>query len=126
MAATIDVQPEILNLELYAGDGVSIRFTCRNKLGAPLDLTGTVRAHIRVTRLAADPPVVIFTSNMVDAYAGVVILSLTGAQTQELVDDPSATGGKFTGVWDVEWDPSGSEPYTICQGQVECVVDVTR
>lgn len=122
----ISTQPQVVNLSLYAGDGVTIRFTCKNSAGAPVDLTGTITSQIRVQRLDADPAIVEFTANLVDAYKGIVVLSLTGDQTRELIDQPTAKAGKFVGVWDVQWTPSTSEPYTICQGTVECVADVTR
>ena len=121
MADTISNQPKFLDLLLYAGDGVTIKFTCKDSAGAPVDITGTVNAQIRAARLS-DPPLVEFASNLVDAYNGIVILSLTGDQTQSLI----TTAEKFTGVWDVQWTPASSEPYTICQGKVECGADVTR
>jgi hypothetical protein len=124
--AGLSVVPQVLDLSLYAGDGIRIRFTCKDKAGAPVDITGTVKAQIRVERLAADPPITEFSSNLVDAYQGIVILSLTGEQTKSLLDQPTASSGKFVGVWDVQWTPNESEPYTLCQGKVECVSDVTR
>lgn len=123
---SINVQPDILNLALYAGDGFSLRLLCTNGAGAPVDITGAVTAQVRLTHIADDPPLVSFAANMVDAWQGIIVLSLTGAQTRLLSDDPSSLAGKFTGVWDVQWAPSGSQPRTLCQGEVECVSDVTR
>jgi hypothetical protein len=120
--AVINLQPQVLDLVLYAGDGVELRFICQTPAGAPIDVTGGVRAQIRVDRLSDDPPVADFTVGLVDAYQGVVVLTLTGDQTQDLVE-PS---GKFVGVWDLEWDASTDEPRTLVQGRVECVADVTR
>jgi hypothetical protein len=77
-------------------------------------------------RLDPDPPIASFAVNAVDAYAGKVVLSLTGQQTADLSKHPSAKSGKFVGVWDLQWAPSGSEPRTMCQGKVECTADVTR
>ncbi len=122
----IDLQPEVLDLQLYAGDGVEFRLICTDKAGAPVDLNGTVKAQIRLTRLAADPPLATFNTNVTDAYLGIVVLSLTGAQTAALANDSSASAGKFNGVWDIQWTPSGKQPRTLCQGKVECVTDVTR
>lgn len=122
----INVQPKILNLKLYAGDGFSFKVVCTDSVGAPIDLTGTVIAQIRLTPPASGSPIVEFSSNMVDAYLGIVTLSLTGDQTKELSDHSSAVHGKFNGVWDLQWDPAESEPRTLCQGKVECVSDVTR
>lgn len=122
LAGVINVQPQILDLALYAGDGVSFRLICTDADGAPIDVTGAVKAQIRLERLTEDPALAEFSANMVDAYQGVVVLSLTGEQTQDLVE-PS---GKFVGVWDIQWTASGGQPRTLCQGKVECVTDVTR
>lgn len=120
--ATINVQPSVLDLVLYAGDGVEFRLICTDSDEAPVDITGSVEAQIRTDRLSTDPPIVEFTVGMVDAYQGIIVLSLTGEQTQALVGDT----GKFTGVWDVAWEPAGAHSRTLCQGKVECVADVTR
>lgn len=123
--ASINLQPQVLDLDLYAGDGVSLRFTCLDKDQEPVDVTGTVRAQIRTARLDTDPPIVTFAVNVTDAYIGIVVITLTGDQTQELLD-AAATPGRFTGVWDLEWDAADDEPRTLCQGAVSCVADVTR
>jgi hypothetical protein len=125
MANQINLQPQVLDLELYAGDGVEFRLKCTDGAGAPIDVTGTVKAQVRLDRLV-DPPIVEFTVNAVDAYLGIIVLSLTGAQTAQLSTDPSSKGGKFVGVWDVQWTPAGKQPRTLCQGKVECATDVTR
>lgn len=126
MASQINVQPQVLNLELYAGDGVKFRLICTDADGDPIDITGNVNAQIRLNRTTDTDPIVEFTSSLVDAYHGIVVLSLTGAQTRELVEDPSTKAGTFIGVWDIQWTPSIEEPRTLCQGTVECVADVTR
>ena len=127
MAGQINLQPQVLDLILYAGDGVSFRLKCTDKAGAPVEVTGSVEAQIRLNRSKAESSIVEFSAEMQDAYNGIIVLSLTGDQTQALVDHPSVnSSGKFTGVWDVQWEPSGLEPRTLCQGAVECVADVTR
>jgi hypothetical protein len=126
MASQIDLRPEVLDLYLYAGDGVELPITCTDGAGAPIDVTGAVNAQIRLGRLTPDPPLVSFSINSVDAYQGKVILTLTGDQTAQLSADPSSKNGKFVGVWDIQWTPANSEPRTLCQGKVECVADVTR
>lgn len=122
----INVQPQVIDLALYAGDGISFRLICTDLAGAPVDITGEVNAQIRLTPITDDPPIVEFAANLTDAYLGIVVLSLTGDQTKELSDHESSKAGKFTGTWDIEWDPTDSEPRTLCQGKVECVSDVTR
>lgn len=124
--ANINIQPAVLDLQLYAGDGVEFRLICTDSGNAPVDISGVVEAEVRVDRLVADPPVVEFTCDLTDPTNGIVVLSLTGEQTQQLIADPSTSKGKFTGVWDVQWTPTGLEPRTLCQGKIECVADVTR
>jgi len=126
MANQINLQPQVLNLSLYAGDGVEFRLVCKDGSGDPIDITGTVTAQIRLDRLEATDPIVEFTVGMVDSYQGIVVLSLTEDQTRALVTDPSAKAGKFLGVWDIQWSPANTPPRTLCQGTVECVADVTR
>jgi len=126
MANRIDLTPDVLDLMLYAGDGVEFRVLCTNGSGAPVDISGSVSAVVRLERLTPDPPIVAFAVNLVDAYLGKIILSLTGDQTMQLAMHPSSKAGKFIGVWDLQWTPAGSQPRTMCQGKVECVVDVTR
>lgn len=126
MANTINLQPQVLNLALYAGDGVEFRLVCTDADGDPIDITGSVSAQIRLNRTTDTAPIVEFTTGMVDAYQGIIVLSLTGDQTQDLIEDSSTKAGKFTGVWDIQWSPATGQPRTLCQGSVECVADVTR
>jgi hypothetical protein len=119
--AVINVQPSALDLALYAGDGIEFRLICTDTDGEPIDITGVVQAHIRQNRSDTDP-LAEFTIGLTDAYLGIIVLSLTGDQTQGLVN----SSGKFAGVWDVGWEPADALPRTLCQGKVECVADVTR
>lgn len=125
MASQINVQPQVLDLYLYSGDGFKMNLTCKTPDGDPVDLTGAVKAEIRDDRLhPTDPPLVSFVVDLVDAYLGIAKLSLTAADTLALTDH--VAGNTYTGVWDVAWDPADDEPRTLVQGKVECVVDVTR
>jgi hypothetical protein len=124
--ASINLQPDVLDLSLYAGDGVDLRMVCTDSKGDELDLSGAVDAQIRIDRLDQVDPIAVFSVNTVDAYEGVVVLSLTGDQTRALSQDPSSKQGVFSGVWDVQWTKVGAEPRTLCQGKVECVADVSR
>jgi hypothetical protein len=112
----VSVVPQAVDLALYAGDGVALRLSV-SSLGAPLALTGAVTAQVRSSRDDASVPVD-FTVDLAEADAGIVGLTLTGAQT--------ATLGAFKGAWDAQWHPLGGEPRTIVQGAVTCVLDVTR
>lgn len=124
--AQIALVPETLDLVLYAGDGIQFKLTCVDETNAPINLTGTVEAQIRLDRLTpTDPPLAEFGVDLTGAASGEVILSLTGLQTQDLLNG-AAKPGKFTGVWDVQWTATGSEPRTLCQGKVDCNADVTR
>lgn len=121
---TLNFRPTILNLLLYAGDGLSIKLTCKDKVGNAIDISGSVTAQIRVDRIHPnDPPLASFTVSLVDAYLGIIGLSLTGAQTLSLLGEGE---NKFTGVWDVQWTPDQLQIRTLVQGSVECVADVTR
>lgn len=124
--ASISIQPPVLDLSLYAGDGISFRLICKDETGNQVNVSGAIEAQVRVDRATTSSPIVEFAADMTSANAGIISLSLTGAQTQELVDDPSTSKGKFTGVWDVQWTASGKQPRTLCQGKVECMADVSR
>ena len=128
MPSQISVQPSLLDLLLYAGDGIKFKLICTNNADPPepVVITGDVAAQIRVDRQSADPPLAEFSSDMTTADVGEIILSLTGDQTRNLMDGPGLVKGKFVGVWDVQWTADGAEPRTICQGKVECAADVTR
>lgn len=124
MDGVIDLRPTVCTLLLYAGDGFTIKLSCLDTEGTPIDITGTVSAQIRADRIHPnDPPLVSFIASLVDAYLGIIILSLTSAQTADLLGN---NADKFTGVWDVQWTPADKEPRTLIQGTVECVADVTR
>jgi hypothetical protein len=124
MARQIDLRPTVLNLVLYSGDGFTIKLACTDTDGAPVDITGSVIAEVRADRLHPnDPALATFSVSMVDAYLGVVAVSLTATQTDALLTDGL---DKFTGVWDVQWIPTNKEPLTLVQGSVECVADVTQ
>ena len=127
---SITIQPPVLDLSLYAGDGISFKLICKNNAEPPetIDLDGALEAEIRLDRTTeptADP-IVEFSFDLTNASIGEIILSLTGDQTQSLVEHVSVTKGKFAGVWDVQWTPVGGEPRTLVQGTVECFADVTR
>lgn len=126
MMASIALQPQVLDLSLYAGDGVEFRLICTDSANVPVPITGTVEAQVRVDREQTSDPVVEFLTDLAESGQGIVSLSLTGDQTQLLMADPSTVKGKFSGVWDVQWTPTGGEARTLCQGKVECVADVTR
>jgi len=121
--AKLNVTPQVLDLTLYAGDGVEFRLVCTDNAKEPVDVSGEVLAQIRLDRSLTGDSLQDFEADMSDASDGIVVLSLTGDQTMALITDDS---GKFKGVWDAQWTGTGLEPRTLCQGSVECVADVTR
>lgn len=117
----IDLNPQILNLTLYSGDGPSFKVIIKDTLGSPVPLTGDMKAQVRVERDDEDPPSAEFSVDLSESEDGIVTFSLTGVQTQEL-----SSGVKFVGVWDLEWEPTDEEPVTLLQGVLECFPDVTH
>jgi len=121
----ISLLPETLDLKLYGGDGVELRLTVTQTDGTPISLTGAINAQIRASRTNS-ATVADFEADLTDGDSGVVLLSLTGVQTEALHGDPQFPSERFTGVWDVQWTPAGAEPVTLIQGGVESSLDVTR
>jgi hypothetical protein len=123
MASNISLQPQELDLTLYAGDGIEFKLICTDTTDAPIPIAGIVKSQIRHARLDTTP-VMELSVDLAEGAQGKIALSLTGEQTQDIVE--AGKKGKFSGVWDVEWTPTGAEPRTLCQGKVECTADVTR
>lgn len=122
----ISLLPQVLDLQLYGGDGVELRIVVTDSDGAPLPLTGAIDAQIRTSRTSGEEAAV-FAADLVEADTGIVYLSLTGAQTGALHGTPpQQPTERFQGVWDVQWTPTGAEPVTLVQGSVESSLDVTR
>lgn len=121
--SVIDLSPKILDLVLYAGDGVKLRLTVVDNTQEAVPLTGVMEADIRIKRTDDDPPVLGFTIDLTESDDGIAYLSLTGEQTQELAPIPAK---KFQGEWDLQWTPEDSEPRTLFQGKVVCNNDVSR
>ena len=123
-SSPISLLPATQDLKLYGGDGVQLQLIVSNGAGQPINLTGTLKAEIRESRV--NPAIkATFTTDITDAANGVALVSLTGAQTASLHGSPNPIE-KFSGVWDLQWTPQGSEPVTILQGAVESNLDVTR
>jgi hypothetical protein len=124
--ASVNFIPTVVGIELYAGDGAVIEILVTNPdTGDPVPLTGDVRAQIRRNR--PDPTAMVdFAVDLTDHADGIVVVSLTGAQTHFLMETPTGLVVRFLGHWDVEWTDVGAEPLTLVQGDVSCVLDVTR
>lgn len=114
--------PPTVNLDLYAGDGVGIKFTAKDSDGNPYPLDGAIAAQIKTKRTDVDP----LATWGVDASqqsGGIVTLSLSGSDTASLIPEGKTT---FGGVWDMQYTPTGSDPMTLLQGKVTCAADVTH
>lgn len=119
----ISLLPETLDLKLYGGDGVRLKLLVSDGAGGAIALTGTLAAQIRESRV--NPTIkATFAVDITDVAGGIAYISLTGAQTAGLHGNGDLE--RFTGVWDVQWTPDGTEPVTILQGGIESSLDVTR
>lgn len=123
MAKTkLSFKPQVMDLELYAGDGCGFKFTAKDSAGEALPITGSVKAQIRIEREAEDPPAGEFDIDMAEALDGIILVSITGEASHDLLVD----GEMFEGVWDLEWTAEDAEPKTLVQGDVRCLPDVTH
>jgi hypothetical protein len=116
--------PESYDLALYAGDGAALRITVTSA-GDPLPLGTDVLAQIR-RRRTDEQPNAVFGVDLDEAAQGVVVLTLSGEQTAELVAETRSRDAVFSGHWDCQVTLPGEEPYTLVQGAVTCKPDVTR
>jgi hypothetical protein len=117
--ATLTVQPTVLDLKLYAGDGFTMRMIFVDKIsGDPWPADGEWLAQVR-----ASPPdtdiLTDFTVDTTDAATGIILLSLSGVQTATLAENGQAT-------WDVQQIETGADPRTWYRGVVRTISDVTR
>lgn len=118
----VSVIPQRIDLAVYAGDGVALRLTAvDSKTGDSLDLAGEIGAQVKASRSDTEP-ITEFAVNTNQAADGVLDLSLSGQQTAALLTDSS----RFKGSWDVQWLADGEQPRTLVQGNLTCVLDVTR
>lgn len=110
MAKRVNLVPETVNIEAYAGDDLSV--TVRFVDGFVPDPASTYAADVKPA--TGDPATETFgTAVVVDG----VVLTMTPAQTNAL------TG--FSGVWDCEWTDEGGQVKTLVRGSFTCVDDVT-
>lgn len=115
MSPLARLTPAVLDLALYAGDGLSITVTVTDSRGSRVVLEGTWRAMVRATRTSATA--VTLTVNAAAQAEGVVVVTATGAQVSSFDD---------TGVWDLEYTPTAQEPVTLLTGAVSVLRDVSR
>jgi hypothetical protein len=123
----ISLVPEEVNLRLYAGDGAKIILNFA-QAGQPLPMDGgELTAQLRTNRVDTEP-VAIWAVDDSNAASGQIIISLTGEQTTALMEVHAHLNLWFgwQGSWDVQWQPTDSEPITLFQGNCYCDSDVTR
>jgi hypothetical protein len=118
IVAKLDVQPMVLDLTLYAGDGFSLLLAFTDELGAPWDASGSWTAQVRATPVSTEVQAS-FTVDTTEAATGKVRLTLTGEEVRAIL---TSTGKS---VWDVE-QIVGGVPRTWYRGDVTVVGDVTR
>jgi hypothetical protein len=114
---TVDLLPAELNLILYSGDTVEMRFQFTDAGGVPVDMTGTWTAQVRTAPDTLDPPLADFAVDESQAAAGVIDIGLTPEQTQAL--PPSSS-------WDLQMTTSPDHIHTTHRGTITITEDVTR
>ena len=119
----LSLAPQELDLEIYAGDGVALRVVAKDASNVAINLTGTYKAQVRAikSQVSADA---VFTVDSTNAATGILILTLTGAQTATLVSGFGDDG--YRGFWDCQWQAAGLEPTTLLWGALICDTDVSR
>lgn len=111
--------PATRRLTIYAGDTYDhvITFETDDDPAQPVPLDDrTWTAQWRPSR-AIDDEAVDFTVDDTDAATGVLVISLTAAQTTELATN---------GVWDLQGEFADGTVETVLTGPVDWTKDVTR
>jgi hypothetical protein len=116
--ATLNAIPPTLDLNVYAGDDVTITLTIEEPGGFPYDLTGTLLAQIR--KAHGQEVVGLFTINVPDPPTGVCYLTLTDDMTRALGVD----GGRHS--WDLELTDGSDIITTIVKGALSTSLDITQ
>lgn len=112
---TIDARPKPVDLQLYAGDDVTLEVTVTDNATppAPIDLTGyTALAQLRGTADAA-----ISVDFDATITTNVISLTLAGADT---------TAMPAKGVWDCQVTSATGAVTTLCAGKVTVTAEVSR
>lgn len=111
------MKPVELDIDLVQGDVYSMTITFTDANGAAINYsTATFAAQIRPTFTSPDAQMTAFTVDATNKATGIVIISLTSAQTRKL---PTQCR------WDFEIRFSGV-PTTLFAGAVNAIRDVTR
>lgn len=117
---TSTLLPAELNLQLYAGDDLTMRFVFKDAAGASVDMTGTWAAHIRAAPIPPEGPEPALLAELVidssGAAQGIIVAALLADDTMTL---PPTT------VWDLQ-QTVGSLVRTTHRGSITLTPDVTR
>ena len=107
------------DLEIEQGSDFSISFTFQQEDGTPINFTGySIRGQIRKS-VQSSAPSLTLTAAITDPTKGIIVLSLTNAQTK------SVAAGEY--VYDVEiYTGADASVYRIISGQVFVSAEVTR
>lgn len=111
MTATVDLRPDTVNLDGYAGDTLSLRVTVAD---SSLVEGGTWLAQVRPDHQAA----VAATFDITEQEAGSALLTLDAETTTTL-------GGGFAGQWDCQVT-TGDVVRTLVRGKLALSYDITR
>jgi hypothetical protein len=119
-AQSINLLPAQLDLSIYAGDSLTVRFEFQDAGGAAVDMTGTWSAQIRHSGgNLTDPPVGSFTIDDSSAATGIISASLSG-------DDTAALPVGASLPWDMQQITTGGAVRTTHRGAITVTQDVTR
>jgi hypothetical protein len=125
--AVVSFAPSKVDLQCYAGDGMTIEVQVTDEDKNPLDVEGDVVAMIREKRTDSES-LLSFRVDTTQASSGLITLSLTGDDTSSvlLYGQGRRQVDQFLGVYDVRWVPPASEPRTLMQGAFTCTLNVSR
>jgi len=103
MALNIKSETVTVNYEEYAGDTLEMRFTWKDSLGNPFDLTGHTAA-LKIKVATTDPTPLLTLTN----GAGITLGSATDNLVAVITDAQTTTLGKGKYIYALELtDPSG-------------------
>lgn len=126
MALPTNVKPGNLDLTIVQGANFSRTIQFKDSEGVVIDLTGvTIEAKIR--REFSDAAALqAFTASVTDAANGVVVISLTAAETAALsLTGSSNQRAQSLGVWDLELTDTGRVERML-QGKVTLSQEATK
>jgi hypothetical protein len=125
---TVGLSPEVLNLLLYAGDQFVYTLEFADpETHAALDVSGyTFAAQIRTAQTAATSTAT-FSIDTTDADIGVIVVSLTPAQTAALCT-PGGGAATKAYTWDLQRTAvdDADDVRTLFAGTVTVTLDRTR